>query len=134
MMATKPHIQFEGKPAPRKDAQLQLRNRLVAEYEELTGALGDGRSLASPPATDLQPAELPVDAMSRDVEFRCRENLHARLQLVSLAIERLDSGLYGTCEVCGEAIGARRLTIDAAASRCIECQSALERTQRTPTL
>ncbi|HET9168269.1 MAG TPA: TraR/DksA C4-type zinc finger protein [Actinospica sp.] len=37
------------------------------------------------------------------------------------ALERLESGDYGRCEVCGEPIPAERLEIRPAASTCVGC-------------
>lgn len=37
------------------------------------------------------------------------------------ALERLESGDYGRCEICGEPIPAERLEIRPAASTCVGC-------------
>ena len=47
----------------------------------------------------------------RDVE---RRRLRA-------ALARLEAGDYGDCELCGEAIAPRRLELDPAAARCVDC-------------
>lgn len=46
--------------------------------------------------------------------------LKAQLILVDHALERLSSGAYGTCEICGRPIGAARLDALPATDRCIE--------------
>lgn len=48
------------------------------------------------------------------------EALQSELRLVERALERLDDGTYGTCQVCGGPIGADRLEAIRAADRCIE--------------
>ena len=40
---------------------------------------------------------------------------------IDMAMTKLDNGLYGTCDVCGGAIGIERLTAIPSASRCIMC-------------
>jgi len=51
---------------------------------------------------------------------------HTRLHLVEIeaALKRLESGEYGTCEGCGEAIGAGRLEARPVARTCIKCVAA----------
>ncbi|MBR7833413.1 TraR/DksA C4-type zinc finger protein [Actinospica durhamensis] len=40
---------------------------------------------------------------------------------LDLALERLDSGDYGRCEVCGAPIPAERLEVRPAARTCVNC-------------
>lgn len=48
------------------------------------------------------------------------DSLRAQLTLVEHALGRLDDGTYGSCEECGETIGADRLEAMPATSRCID--------------
>jgi len=43
------------------------------------------------------------------------------LEEIEAAIERLEAGTYGRCELCGEAIGRERLEARPAARICIAC-------------
>ncbi len=54
----------------------------------------------------------------------------AELRAVVAALLRLDEGRYGDCRDCGAPIGAARLRVQPAATRCVECQGALERSAR----
>ncbi len=47
-----------------------------------------------------------------------RSNLHD----VELAIDKIDAGTYGTCERCGNPIGAERLEAIPWALLCIDCK------------
>ena len=47
------------------------------------------------------------------------DSLQIQLDLVEKALQRIDDGTYGTCEVCGETIGAERLDAMPATPRCI---------------
>lgn len=57
---------------------------------------------------------------------RQRENL----SMIDVALARMDSGDYGYCILTGEEIGLRRLTVQPAATLCIEVQEMLERNTR----
>lgn len=43
------------------------------------------------------------------------------IQLLSNAITKIDNGNYGYCEGCGEAINEKRLAVQPAAIKCINC-------------
>lgn len=48
------------------------------------------------------------------------EELEDRLQQVNKALDRIDEGTYGTCEVGGEPIPTARLEANPAATTCVE--------------
>ena len=48
------------------------------------------------------------------------------LQKISAALRRIETGDYGFCLGCDEAIAIQRLTLDPAATLCISCASARE--------
>ncbi len=45
---------------------------------------------------------------------------------IQAALSRVDSGTYGLCVDCGEAIGFQRLKAYPSANRCLQCQSKVE--------
>ena len=60
---------------------------------------------------------MQVQAMAQAVEVRRR----ARLQRIEAALKRIDLDDYGYCTSCDEDIPLKRLEIDPAVERCIEC-------------
>ncbi len=48
------------------------------------------------------------------------DQLRRDLDDIEKALERMDSGAYGTCEVCGATIGSDRLEVMPATSFCIQ--------------
>ena len=48
------------------------------------------------------------------------------LQKISSALQRLESGDYGHCVKCGEAIAAKRLELNPAVTVCLACAARLE--------
>jgi DnaK suppressor protein len=59
-------------------------------------------------------------ASERGENHSLADVLQAQLDLVDGALARFDEGTYGTCAVCGNAIGAERLEAIPATDRCIE--------------
>ncbi len=45
-----------------------------------------------------------------------------QLKVVEEALRKLDEGIYGICEDCGESIPTGRLNVMPFALRCVECQ------------
>ena len=60
---------------------------------------------------------IQVQAMAVATETRRQD----RLQMIQGALRRLDDGEYGYCLACDEDIPAKRLAIDPAVTRCIDC-------------
>lgn len=59
--------------------------------------------------------------------FQIAEIESAAVEQINEAIERIDSGTYGICEMCHQAIPPARLKALPSAHMCVECQGALER-------
>jgi DnaK suppressor protein len=69
---------------------------------------------------------MQAQAMAKDA-LRRRQ---AQLRNISIALERLDAGAYGRCEICDEDIGTGRLEIDPAILTCIHCADKPENDNR----
>jgi DnaK suppressor protein len=65
---------------------------------------------------------IQVQAMAVATEARRQE----RLQLIEAALGRLDDGEYGYCVRCDEDIPAKRLAVDPAVTRCVDCAGLAE--------
>ena len=100
--------------------------------------LGYGRELeqaAGKTTLDMKTGEKlfsdPLDRASseldRDVELLISNRHYAVLQEIRAAITRINHGVYGICERCGEAITEKRLRVNPISRLCIGCQSLEER-------
>jgi len=100
----------------------ELRARIAAEKErantemtsQLEGVVGDGADYAGA-------------RIRAGIENELVERHLGDLAALEAARQRIQSGTYGTCSDCGEAIGAERLKANPVALRCAECQTARER-------
>lgn len=63
-------------------------------------------------------------AVERVPDLAALTSVEAELADVERALTRLDEGSYGTCEVCGAALGDVRLASEPAAARCDEHRAA----------
>jgi DnaK suppressor protein len=60
-------------------------------------------------------------------DFSTKERQCKLLQEIDLALDRIEAGEYGYCEITGEEIGLKRLEARPTATRCIEAQEQFER-------
>jgi RNA polymerase-binding transcription factor DksA len=71
-------------------------------------------------------ADVGSETFEREKEFSILEQVEAELDDVQRALQRLDSGSYGQCEICHEQIGDERLEAMPAARFCVAHQVVAE--------
>lgn len=64
-------------------------------------------------------------------EFRLRGREKILLTKLDLALKKIEDGSFGTCELCEEQIGRKRLEARPETSLCIRCKEDQEREERT---
>ena len=52
------------------------------------------------------------------------------LNKINAALEKIEQGVYGECENCGEEIGLKRLEARPVAELCIDCKAEQEKLER----
>jgi DnaK suppressor protein len=62
-----------------------------------------------------------IEAVDRLNQIGVGTRLESRLERVERAIEKLDDGTYGLCDVCGTAIDPRRLNAAPESTVCVGC-------------
>ena len=100
----------------------RLRVELEASARELQDLLRDGVDGAG-----NDQADVGSKGLERDAEMSLRANQSELLLQTEKALDRLDKGTYGQCEVCGEAIGKNRLIAFPRATLCMTCKQREER-------
>jgi len=97
-----------------RDALLEARGQLVSQISELMP--GNEASLDF----DDDFADRAQVAAEQDENRSLAGSLQQQLQQIDAALERIESGTYGTCDVCGKAISEPRLEAMPATPRCID--------------
>jgi DnaK suppressor protein len=114
-----------------------LRQQLQQTVDRLK-ALGGAVTVEDDPGAreDEGQGEAAGDAgrisEDREMGFAMRGLLVERANRLAEALERLRSGDYGLCEVCGEPIAPARLRAIPEVTTCVGCQDAAERRARVP--
>lgn len=104
-----------------KEATARLRRLAQDLVDEETA----GRAAGSETVADV--VDAAQGAADRDMHFATRSLLQARTKRLAAALARLNSGRYGTCEECGEAIAPARLAAMPEVTSCVRCQDRRER-------
>ncbi len=102
---------------------VEQKEQLLQEAEEALHTLPDENVF--PDMGDQATAEV-----DRNFMLRLRGREQRLLKKIDLAIEKIDSGTYGICEVCGCEIGIKRLEARPVTTMCIECKTDQEEEEK----
>ena len=67
-------------------------------------------------------ADQGSDSIERDRTFISIQNDSHSLRAIDEALEKIKTGIYGLCEICGEMINTERLKFIPEASLCLACK------------
>jgi DnaK suppressor protein len=76
----------------------------------------------------------PTDRASmesdRNFELRIRDRERKLINKIRNALEKVEDGTFGFCEVCGEPIDFKRLEARPVTTHCIECKTSEEEEEK----
>lgn len=76
----------------------------------------------------------PTDRASHETDrnflLRVKDRERKLIAKIKEAIERIDNGTYGICEICGEDISDKRLEARPVTTSCIECKKEEEEQEK----
>jgi DnaK suppressor protein len=99
------------------------KNELLSEAEEALNAL-PGQTIF-PDMGDQASAEI-----DRNFMLRLRGREQRLLKKIEQAIEKIDTGSFGICDVCGEEISLKRLEARPVTNMCIFCKTEQEEEEK----
>jgi len=110
----------------------KLQEKLITRRRVLVNALKSGQA-EKRRADDDGPLDLADTAMelrNQEFNYSVSEKERAELAGIDEALARIEEGVYGECEECGEKITDARLKALPWAPLCIECQEEKEEQAR----
>ncbi|MEM7167630.1 MAG: TraR/DksA family transcriptional regulator [Planctomycetota bacterium] len=115
-----------AKKLPKRDLEF-FRNLLLEKRSRLSGNLTSVSKSAEGAATGSgDAADLGTEASETETLLSLLENNTSALREIDKALERIDEGTYGICDVTGEPIGRERLKAIPWTRFSIEAQRAME--------
>lgn len=76
------------------------------------------------------PTDRATQESDRTFELRIRDRERRLLNKIREALERIENGSFGTCEMCGEQIGEARLKVRPVTTLCIDCKIEQEKAEK----
>jgi RNA polymerase-binding protein DksA len=122
-----------------EELKRELHARLEADRDRLNDQIVELRDYAIKATTYLEdendtadnhPADDASSLVERQTDMSLLHNLEREMMDIHQALNRMDDGTYGMCEVCGKPIADKRLLARPMATTCIQCQSTIEARQR----
>ena len=107
-----------------RDKLMRWREDLIAESRETVAKMVQG----SPGYAD--PNDRAAQEAETIFELRTRDRHRKLIKKIEDALNKIEEGTYGYCEVTGEPIGVKRLDARPIASLSLEAQQAHEATER----
>lgn len=109
------------------------KNRLVEEKRNITEAmegmlengLADSQSIETQELSmiDNHPGDMGTEMFDKGRRLALKRNEQNIIDKIDDALERIEDGSYGNCELCGKQIPEERLEFIPYANRCIDCET-----------
>jgi DnaK suppressor protein len=134
----KRHRDMKGKNKTKADKNLSLRKEKIQEIKknlirQKEALLSEaGIALNALPDETIFP-ELGDQAsaeIDRNFMLRLKGRERQLLKKIDESIEKINSGTYGICEICGEEINIKRLEARPVTTMCIECKTEQEEEEK----
>lgn len=132
-MNVNPHAQSGGHGGamdPPTSEQLALiratLERRLAALSQVEAPQADAGTL---PVDEVEtsPLDRATVRLLNDLTREAADHHSAEMRQLRQALARFEDGTYGSCEECGQPIGASRLLARPEARLCIDCQTRAER-------
>ena len=93
---------------------------------QITSLRREELPLADGEAAFADPADRATAESDRSFTLRIRDRERRLIHKIQEAIKRMDDGVYGVCEECGEDIGVARLKARPVTTLCVSCKARQE--------
>jgi len=137
-MVKKKNIKVAKKAKAKKTVQISLKEKkmreikkkLIAQKKELLSEAVEALNklpgqIVFPDLGDQASAEI-----DRSFMLRLRGRERKLLKKIEDAIDRIEQGLFGICDKCGEAIDIKRIEARPVTTMCIECKTQQEEEEK----
>lgn len=108
-----------------------FRNVLLEEMRSLLEEAGKTVSEMNSDTTNFpDPNDRATQESDRTFELRIRDRERKLLNKIREALEKIDNGTFGVCEMCGEEISEARLKARPVTTYCIDCKIEQEKKEK----
>jgi len=109
-----------------------FRNLLVIQMNALQDAVGKTISgMKTDTGQCADSLDMAAVEFDRQLELSMRGRERGMIQEIREALQRIDRGLFGVCDRCGEVISEKRLLARPTSLLCRDCQQRQENARRS---
>lgn len=105
-----------------EDEQARLDHALRFLERDNAGSIADELGEVNDSSVDNHLGDTATATFDRELEEGLGEGAQQQLDEINAALQRIEDGTYGICEVCGKPIGAERLEAIPWTRLCIDDQ------------
>jgi DnaK suppressor protein len=125
---------MKGKNKPKADKNPSLREKkiqdikkkLLQQKENLLSEAGDVLNSLPDETIFSEMGDQASAEIDRNFMLKLKGRERRLLKKIDEVLEKIDSGTYGICDVCGEEINIKRLEARPVTTMCIECKTEQE--------
>ncbi len=112
--------------------KLEYFGRLLQDQldELIDEALKTVNGMTNSKDTFPDPTDRAALETDRNFLLRIRDRERKLIEKIKEALDRIENGRFGVCEVCGKDIGNKRLMARPVTTLCIECKKEQEARER----
>lgn len=103
-----------------EDAKRRLTGNVEFLERENPGTMSDELGELTDGAADNHLGDMATEMYDRELEQGLEQGAQQTIEEIDDALLRIEEGRYGTCEMCGEPIGAQRLAAIPWTRYCID--------------
>jgi len=137
-MVKKQNIKVAKKPKTKKAVRISLREKKIREMKKELIAQKKALLAEAVEALNKLPGQIVFpdlgDQASAEIDRSFMLKLRGRerklLKKIEDAIDRIEHGLFGICDKCGETIDIKRLEARPVTTMCIECKTQQEEEEK----
>ncbi len=115
-----------------KKEQMEIKSFLLERRERLLAGMRRELAIQKERADSKAADEVDkaTDAYDEDLSFEIATANDQELEEIQVALEKIEKGTYGECEICGCAISPSRLKVLPSATTCVSCRGQEEMARR----
>jgi len=119
------------KPLTLREKKIQeIKKRLISQKEALLSEAEEALNELPGQTTFPDLGDQASAETDRNFMLRLRGREQRLLKKIENALDRIEHGIFGICEKCGEAIDLRRLDARPVTTMCIDCKTQQEEEEK----
>jgi DnaK suppressor protein len=121
---------MKKKLTERQKRILEIKKKLLKQKQQILEEAGIMLSNLPSNSNLSEIGDIASAEIDRNFLLRLRDRERKLLKKIEKAIEKIDNGTYGICEVCGAEIPIERLEARPVTDLCIECKTEQEEAEK----